>query len=91
MMVWGAMCFLLVRFVFPGMIRLAHRLPDTLRRRLSVVLLTLVLVDAAVTLPAILRYAQRADGIFAGNWYLQFIDAHFGDGFMRLHFPNMRV
>lgn len=91
MMVWGAMCFLLVRFVFPGMIRLAHRLPDTLRRRLSVVLLTLILVDAAVTLPAILRYVQRADGIFAGNWYLQFIDAHFGDGFMRLHFPNMRV
>lgn len=91
MMVWGAMCFLLVRFVFPIMIRLAHRLSDATRKRLVMALLALVLIDAAVTLPAILRYAQRADGIFFGNWYLRFIDAHFGDTFMRLHFPNMRV
>ena len=91
MMVWGAMCFLLVRFVFPVIIRLAHRLSDVTRKRLALALLALILIDAAVTLPAILRYAQRADGIFFSNWYLRFIDAHFGDTFMRLHFPNMRV
>lgn len=91
MMVWGAMCFALVRFVFPTILRLVHRLPDASRRRIAVALAALVLVDALVTLPAILRYAQRADGVYFDNWLACAIDRMFDDGFMHAHFPNMRV
>lgn len=91
MMVWGAMCFILVRFVFPWILRLVHRLPDVCRRRIALALAALVLVDALVTLPAIVRYAQRADGIYFDNWLVRAIDTAFDDRFMQAHFPNMRV
>lgn len=91
MMVWGMMCFALIRFVFPMILKLVHRMPDVLRRRLAVALAMLILVDALVTLPAIVRYAQRADGIYCDNWVSCAIDRICDDRFMRIHFPNMRV
>ena len=91
MMVWGSLCYVLVRFVIPVVLSMVHMIPDVWRVRLGIVLLVWILADAAVTLPAIFLYGQRADGAVFQNGYARLMSTLFDDNFMRLHFPNMRV
>lgn len=89
MLIWGALCYLAMRFVFPALFRLIHKIPSRVRKRIAVVLLVLLAVDLVITLSAVVRYSQRASGIFFDNELTNLIDRIFNDSYMRIHFPNM--
>lgn len=89
MLVWGILCYLAIRFVFPALLRLMHRVPPRMRKRLAAAFVVIMAVDAVVTLVAIVRYSQRAGGVFFSDPLLNMVDRVFNDTFMERHFPNM--
>lgn len=89
MLVWGILCYLAMRFVFPALLKTIHKIPAKIRKKLAVVLLIIILADACISLLAIVRYSQRANGVFFDNGLMNLIDSIFFDAFMRQHFPNM--
>lgn len=89
MLVWGILCYLAMRFVFPALLKLIHRIPAKIRKRIAAALLVLLLIDVVISILAILRYSQRASGVYADNWLMNLIDILFHDAFMQRHFPNM--
>lgn len=89
MLVWGILCYLAMRFVFPALLRLIHKIPTKIRKRLAAALLALLIVDSILTLLAVVRYSQRASDVFYDNVLIDLIDNLFNDGFMQRHFPNM--
>lgn len=89
MLVWGMLCYLAIRLVFPALLRIIHRIPKTVRKKLAIVLLVIILCDACISLLAIVRYSQRANGVFFDNSLMNLIDSIFSDAFMKQHFPNM--
>lgn len=89
MLIWGMLCYLAMRFVFPALLRIIHRIPKTVRNKLAIVLFFIILCDACISLLAIVRYSQRANGVFFDNGLMNLIDSIFSDAFMRQHFPNM--
>lgn len=89
MLVWGMLCYLAIRLVFPALLRIIHRIPKTVRKKLAIVLLIIILCDACISLLAIVRYSQRANGVFFDNSLMNLIDSIFSDAFMKQHFPNM--
>lgn len=91
MLVWGLLCYLAIRFVFPRLLRLMHRIPQTVKARLTTVLLTVLAVDLTITALAVIRYSQRASGIYFDNRLTALIDRIFDDSYMGVHFPNMRL
>lgn len=91
MLFWGLLCYVIIRFIIPLMLSAVHLIPEEWGNRLATGLLAWILIDAAITLPAIFLYGQRADGVTFDNWYAQGMTLLFNDDFMRLHFPNMLV
>lgn len=89
MLIWGMLCYLAMRFVFPALLRIIHRIPKTVRKKLAIVLLIIILCDACISLLAIVRYSQRANGVFFDNGLMNLIDSIYSDAFMKQHFPNM--
>lgn len=89
MLVWGILCYLAMRFVFPALLKLIHRIPAKIRKRIAVALLVFLLIDAVISILAILRYSQRASGVYVDNRLMNLIDRIFHDAFMQRHFPNM--
>lgn len=91
MLVWGGLCFMAIRFLFPVLLRAIHTIPAKTRNVIGVVLLSVVCIDAIVSLVAVTRYVQRNNGIFYASPQLQWFDRTFHDTFMRTHFPNMII
>ena len=60
-----------------------------MRCRIAILLYILMSVDLIITVTAIIRYSQRADGIFYDISFIEAIDRVFDDMFMERHFPNM--
>lgn len=89
MLIWGMLCYLAMRFVFPALLRLIHQIPSTLRIKIAAALLALFLIDAAVTLLAVARYSGRANGIYFDSTLINLVDRTFDNAFMGVHFPNM--
>lgn len=67
MLFWGLLCYLIVRFILPLVLRLVHLIDDTWHTRLATILLAWILIDAVVTPPAIFLYGQRANGVVFDN------------------------
>lgn len=91
MLVWGVLCYLAMRFVFPALLKYIHKIPTSVRKWLGLALLAVILIDAVISLLAIVRYSQRAKGVFFDNSLMALIDSIFDDQFMRRHFPNMTL
>lgn len=91
MLFWGILGYTTIRFVLPKYIKLIHRLPYKFRCRIAISLYILMLVDLIITITAIIRYSQRADGIFYDILFIEAIDRIFDDVFMERHFPNMTL
>lgn len=91
MLVWGLLCYFAIRFAFPALLRLVHKMPEKVRKKLAAAFLVLMLIDAAVSLLAVVRYSQRAAGVEAGNLLMDLADRIFSDTYMQLHFPNLTL
>lgn len=91
MLVWGLLCTACMCWVFPPVLRLVHRIPRRPRRAIAVSLAAVMLVDLALFVPAIVRYSQRAQGLYFDNGYCRWVDRTFDDSFMHSHYPNMQV
>lgn len=89
MLVWGVLCCFAMWLVFPVLLRIAHQIPEAVRKRAAAVLFAVILLDACVSLLAMIRYSQRANGLFFDNVFANLVDKLFPDPFMRWHFPNL--
>lgn len=89
MLVWGILCCLAVRLVFPILLRIMHQIPEAVRKRAAAALFAVILLDACISLLAMIRYSQRANGLFFDNVLANLVDKFFPDPFMRWHFPNL--
>ena len=91
MLVWGLLCMACMCWLFPPALRLVHRIPEHARHIIAVVLAVIMLIDLSLMVPAIVRYGQRAHGIYFDNPYCRWVDRVFDDAFMRSRYPNMQV
>lgn len=91
MLVWGLLCMACMCWVFPPLLRLVHRMGGRTRRTVAVIVAVVMLVDLSLMLPAIVRYGQRAHGVYFDNPYCRWVDRVFDDGFMRSKYPNMEI
>lgn len=89
MLFWGTLGYMAIRFILPKYIKLIRRIPYKVRCRIAILLYILMSVDLIITVTAIIRYSQRADGIFYDISFIEAIDRVFDDMFMERHFPNM--
>nr|WP_240932157.1 putative ABC transporter permease [Bifidobacterium thermophilum] len=91
MLVWGLLCMACMCWLFPPALRLVHRIPEHARHTIAVVLAVIMLIDLSLMVPAIVRYGQRAHGVYFDNPYCRWVDRVFDDAFMRSRYPNMQV
>lgn len=91
MLFWGILGYVAIRFILPKYIEVIHRISCKTRCRIAVSMYVLMTADLIITVTAIIRYSQRADGIFYDISFIKAIDRTFDDGFMQLHFPNMML
>lgn len=89
MLFWGTLGYMAIRFILPKYIKLIRRIPYKVRCRIAILLYILMSVDLIITVTAIIRYSQRADGIFYDISFIEAIDRIFDNVFMERHFPNM--
>ena len=89
MLVWGGLCLLAITIIFPTMLRIIHRIPAKLKRKLVMVLAVIICMDAIFSILAVIRYVGRENGIYYNHWFFSMIDRIFCDTFMQTHFPNM--
>ena len=91
MLVWGLLCMACMCWLFPPALRLVHRIPEHARHTIAVVLAVIMLIDLSLMVPAIVRYGQRAHGVYFDNPSCRWVARVFDDAFMRSRYPNMRV
>lgn len=86
---WGLLCIIVVFLIYKPVIRLTNQFPPKIFHIVMLVLFTIVLIDMIFSLGAILRYAQRANGVPANDPISAFFDSQFDDEFMKVRFPSM--
>ena len=86
---WGVLGVLWVKGLYPLVAKWILKLPSRAGRILTATLLVFFVINAAATVLAIARWAQRIDGIGASGAFWEFIDTRFNDTRMEKIFPNM--
>lgn len=86
---WGILGVLWVKSIYPRMAQLILKIPNRAGKIITWILLAFFLLNAAVSVIAILRWAQRIDGVEASNWFWHLIDTRFPDARMKRIFANM--
>lgn len=89
MLFWGVLGCTAIRIIFPIYIKAIHKISNKIRCGTAVFLFVFMIFDIVITVIAVIRYSQRANGIFYDISFFQVIDQIFDDGFMKRHFPNM--
>lgn len=89
MLVWGGLCLLCTQLIFPILLSITHKIPERTRKKIAIAIICIMSVDALVTSSAVIRYAQRENGVVAENIILQLVDKTYNNQFMSAHFPNM--
>lgn len=91
MVVWGLMCLLAVKVLFPKLLAVVHKIPEDIRKRTAIIVLIILAVDALVSSAAVIRYSERSRGLEVSNTLESVLDSRFDDVRMKRRFPNMRI
>lgn len=92
-MMWGLLGLVWVRLIMPFLKRVFEHIDSrkVLVRIITAAMSVFMAVDITVTVLALDREGQRAQGVPANTWSQQFFDEHFPDSFMQARFENMTV
>ena len=91
MMVFALLSLAAVKVVFPFLLGKIHMIPQNTLGVITTILLVLVAFDLVLSCGAMIRYSQRAEGMMFDNGFIRWFDGIFDNGFMKVHYPNMRV
>ncbi|MDR2504761.1 MAG: putative ABC transporter permease [Oscillospiraceae bacterium] len=87
---WGGLAIIWVWLVEPLFEKLLHLIPNGAAVPLTAALFTLLMLDAGITLAAMLRWADRLKGLPAGNAFAAWLDKAYPNGYMELIFPSLK-
>ena len=89
MLVWGAACLLVMRFLYPALMRRLDLVPLTLLHAVAAVATLYIAADLALTVTVLVRFSFRRSGRAALTSVGRFIDRRFKETVIRRAFPNM--
>ena len=90
---WGMLGLVWVRIVIPSLKRVFSHVDakQALARVVTAGMSVFLVVDISVTVLALDREGQRAQGVPATTWEQRFLDEHFPDSFLQARMQNMSV
>jgi len=88
---WGLLSVFWIKFCYPRLSGLVEKIPPVTGRVLTWVILALFILDAVVSVAAMLRYVDRAANPIPRTAIGQFLDRNFDDALIEWVWPNMRV
>ncbi len=86
---WGILGVFWIKSIYPRMAKLILKLPDKAGKIIILIMVVFLIINAIITTIAVMRWAQRIDGILPENGFWEFIDRRFPDGRMEKVFANM--
>ena len=86
---WGVLGVLWIKNIYPRMARLILRVPNRIGKIATWAVVVFLVVNAAVTLAAVSRWAQRLEGQPPENGIEELLDRRFTDERMEKIFANM--
>lgn len=90
MIFWGILGVLFVKFVYPFITKLLHKIPENVYKGLTIVLLILTLSDITISWTAMARKELRQKGIEPYTFIGELYDKYFTDEYIKKKFPNMK-
>ena len=88
-MFWGILALLWVKNLFPLMTRLIEKIPNSVGKVLTWVLLVFMILNTVISAVAVARWTARASGVPPANAVEEFLDRHYTDEKMTWVYPNM--
>ena len=91
MAVWGIAGLAWTTVALPVAVRLVERIPENMRRSLTIVAFAFIMADSVLTIACLDSWFWRAAGHPISNPLQQFCATYFGDDFMRTRFETMSM
>lgn len=88
---WGLLAVVWIKVLYPRISGLVERLPPVAGKIATWVVVVLLVLDAVISVAAMLRYVQRAADPTAQTMIAQFLDRFYPDSFLERIWPNMRL
>ena len=88
-MFWGILALLWVKNLFPLMTRLIEKIPNSVGKVLTWVLLVFMILNTVISAVAVARWTARDSGVPPANAVEEFLDRHYTDEKMTWVYPNM--
>lgn len=88
---WGLLAVVWIKGLYPRISNVVEKIPPVAGKILTWVLLVLLVLDALVSVAAMLRYVQRSSDPTVHNVIQQFLDQAYPDRMIEWVWPNMRL
>ncbi len=88
-MFWGLLALLWVKNLFPLMTRLIEKIPNSVGKVLTWILVVFMALNTVISAVAVARWTARDEGNPPANAFEQFLDRHYTDDLMTMVYPNM--
>ncbi|MBQ9081116.1 MAG: putative ABC transporter permease [Clostridia bacterium] len=89
MIFWGVGCLLIMRYLYPVILRLLCKIPHRVMNVLAVIATVYIAIDLTLTASVLVRYALRRSGKTALTFIGREIDRMFPEEVIHRFFPNM--
>ncbi len=91
MLFWGGASLLIIKFVYPTFSKLIELIPYKVGKIVTDILIIFMAINMILTGGALIRQAQRKEGIKADNPISEFFDYFFNDEYLSNVFTNMEI
>ena len=86
---WGLLGVLWMKDIYPRIAKLILKIPDRVGKVMTWVLVAFFVLNAVITVIAVLRWSQRIELVAPSNAFWRFIDSRFTNERMEFVFANM--
>ena len=87
-LMWGLIALLFMKFIYPYLIKMCHKLQNRWGYLLTLVLFFLLVIDIVISVSASIRQNERKHHIPPANGWERFIDYHYPDQRMDAIYNN---
>lgn len=86
---WGIIALLWVKDTYPKLSNLIERIPVTIGKTLTWIILFVLTIDVLISSAALLRMSKREDGYLAESKLEYFLDEHYQTDYLSKRYKNM--
>ena len=90
MMWWGLGTFLVMKFLYPRIIRLIDKVKEKYRLAVIIVISLLLIVDITISTAACIRYTERKNNMGPRNNIDRLMDKYYPDKYLVKIYPNLK-